>query len=222
MKLVIISDTHGQHSFDLPEGDILIHCGDFTKKGGLLEIKDFMNWFEKQSFSNKVLIAGNHELGLDRGPARESKLEIITDYTERNPNLFYLENSGVEIEGLKIWGSPNTPFFYNWAFNSHRGEDIDKVWNMIPQDCNILITHGPPAGILDIVPSDRLLGPDEKIGCEGLLNKIGQLKDLKLHAFGHIHTGHGIMIKDNVTFVNASICGDRGHVVEYNPIVIEW
>lgn len=224
MKIVIISDTHEQEKYiKLPEGDLLLHCGDFTKKGSYFAIRDFMAWFAEQPHKFKVLIPGNHEIGLDRGGMRETKLDLIMDHVKKqDSNVFYLENSSVEIEGLKIYGSPITPYFFGWAWNVERGEEIAKCWAQIPDDTNILITHGPPLGILDSVPSDRISEPDEKIGCEDLLNRIKQLKDLKLHAFGHIHTGHGVLVQDNVTFVNAAICGDRGHVAEYDPIVIEW
>lgn len=222
MKIVIISDTHEQEKhIEIPEGDLLIHCGDFTKKGSYYAIRDFAKWFAEQPHKFKVLIAGNHEMGLEFGAMRETKLDLILDYTKKDSNFHYLENSSVEIEGLKIYGSPITPYFFGWAWNVGRGGEIAERWSQIPDDTNILITHGPPWGILDSVPSDRLIELEERVGCEDLLKRVKQLQNLKLHAFGHIHTGHGIMIQDNVTFVNAAICGDRGHVVEYDPIVIE-
>lgn len=205
----------------LPDGDILIHTGDFTKKGSYFDIRDFLNWFVAQPHVYKIFIAGNHEIGLDRGPMRESKLDLIKTFVKSNNNLFYLENSGINVCDLEIWGSPASPFFYNWSFNYHRGEEIANIWKNVPNTVNILMTHGPPLGILDSVPSERVLDPSEKVGCEDLLNRVKQLKQLKLHAFGHIHTGHGVLIQDNVTFVNAAICGDRGHIVEYEPTVIE-
>jgi Icc-related predicted phosphoesterase len=120
------------------------------------------------------------------------------------------------IEGLKIWGSPITPWFYGdrWAFNKHRGEEINNVWNTIPNDTDVIITHGPPAKIRDFIPSSR-----EYVGCSDLLHRI-QVIQPKLVCFGHIHEGYGLHKIDETTFVNASIC-DANYDPTNKPVKIE-
>ena len=134
--------------------------------------------------------------------------DIISDLGK---DLIYLEDSGVEIEGIKFWGSPVTPWFHDWAFN--RLSDIKHHWDLIPVDTTILITHGPPKGILDLTRS-RL-----NVGCPILLEKIKELKDLKIHSFGHIHEAHGVQEIDEVTFVNASTL-NLYYEVQNSPIFL--
>ena len=142
MRIICISDTHGQHaSLRVPDGDILIHAGDFMTYGNApREIIDFNAWLGRQSHRNKIVIAGNHDRLFESHsmPARA----LIT-------NGVYLEDSGIEVEGLKFWGSPVQPPFNNWAFNVQRGAPIRRHWDKIPMWTDILVTHGPPFGILD-------------------------------------------------------------------------
>ena len=113
-------------------------------------------------------------------------------------NCHYLCNSGVEIEGIKIWGSPITPTFFNWAFNEDRGKPIQKYWKMIPKNTGILVTHGPPNGILDKTTSNI------NAGCEELLKTVNKLKP-KFHLFGHIHEAYGKETLNETTFINGSL-----------------
>ena len=124
-----------------------------------------------------------------------------------------MNDSGITIEGLKIWGSPIQPTFYDWAFNRKRGAEINKHWKLIPPDTDILITHGPPFQILDKTTSEC------HVGCDMLLNKINQIKP-KLHVFGHIHEGYGMIQKNETIFVNASSVNIRYQLVNA-PIVLE-
>ena len=192
MKATIISDTHGSHhDLKLPKGDILIHAGDVCNRGSKNEAIDFLEWFEKQDFKYKIFIAGNHDFYFEDGPEEEI-MKLIPD------SIIYLNDSGVEIEGLKIWGSPVQPRFFDWAFNRDRGPQIAKHWNLIPNDTDILITHGPVYGILDRTSRGQLAG------CEDLLKKIKETK-IKLHICGHIHEAYGMKTVDNVTYINASV-----------------
>jgi predicted phosphohydrolase len=191
MRIVLISDTHNRHDgIQLPEGDILIHSGDFSGRGLEREVIDFLHWFGKQPHRHKVLIAGNHDFLAEKNPGLFASLipEGVT----------YLNDSGAVIEGLKIWGSPIQPWFYDWAFNRQRGADIARHWELIPADTDILVTHGPPFGILDKVEN----GPH--VGCEELLKKIESVQP-RLHVFGHIHEGHGELQVGKTKFVNASV-----------------
>jgi Icc-related predicted phosphoesterase len=155
LRIVCISDTHGQHAkLSVPEGDVLIHAGDFMAFGDRpKEIIDFNQWLGKQPHQHKVVIAGNHDSMFERHPGAA---------TELLGNAIYLENSATEFEGLKIWGSPVQPEFNNWAFNVARGAAIRRYWKMIPANTAVLVTHGPPFGVLDKAhPSSAHLGCEE-------------------------------------------------------------
>jgi Icc-related predicted phosphoesterase len=207
MKIVFISDTHTLHGRminEIPEGDVLVHCGDVSSRGLGSEIQDFLVWFSSLPHKNKIFIAGNHDFGFQyRDNVLQKSLEILKD-----KNVHYLEDSGIEIEGIKFWGSPWTPPFYNWAFML-KEDLIKEKWDLIPDDTNVLITHGPPEGILDLVYYDV-----KNVGCPELRKRVSELKDLKIHSFGHIHEEYGskILEENGPIFINASTCNLR-----YNP-----
>ncbi|MEN9611408.1 MAG: hypothetical protein RLZZ628_2222 [Bacteroidota bacterium] len=206
MKIVFISDTHGKHDeLKLPNGDMLIHAGDVSSRGTLPQMQLFLDWFEKQPFKYKIFIAGNHDFLAEREP---NLFESLIP-----KNCIYLKNNGIEIEGIYIWGSPITPWFYNWAFNRHRGQPIAKYWDMIPKKTDILVTHGPPFGILD----ETVTG--FKVGCEALEQKIKDLQ-LKIHVFGHIHEASGVKKVGETTFINASVL-DINYKLCHPPVVQE-
>jgi len=205
-RIVCISDTHGQHAkLSVPDGDILIHAGDFMAFGDTpKEIVDFSHWLAKQSHRHKVVIAGNHDLMFERHPGAARGLL---------DNAIYLENSGVELMGLKFWGSPVQPEFNNWAFNVARGAAIRRYWQMIPEDTDVLVTYGPPFGVLDQShPSAAHLG------CEELAKTVEQIRPV-LNVFGHIHGGHGQVTADGTRFVNASQVNEEYRLV-YKPEVV--
>lgn len=207
MKFVTIADTHGKHeSLQLPAGDVLIHAGDVSMKGGVVEIVNFLNWFGKQPFKYKILVAGNHDFFFER-----ESLETIESLLP--PGIFYLNDNGITIENIKIWGSPITPWFFNWAFNRHRGEPIKAHWDLVPGDTDILITHGPVFQILD----KTIKG--EHAGCNDLLNKIQELQ-LRAHICGHIHEAYGRAEKNGTLFINASVLNERYESVNA-PIIFE-
>ena len=215
MKIIFISDTHtlhGQMINEIPEGDVLVHCGDVSGRGVGSEIQDFLAWFSSLPHKNKIFIAGNHDFGFQyRDHVLQKTLESL-----KEQNIHYLEDSGIEIDGVKFWGSPWTPPFYNWAFMLNEDE-IKEKWEMIPRDINVLITHGPPKGILDLVIYDQ-----ENVGCPSLMEEVLKLKDLKAHAFGHIHEEYGTKVLDEngPIFINASTCTLR-YKPWNKPIVIE-
>lgn len=214
MKIVSISDTHSKHrELVIPEADTLICSGDITFKGELDIIYDFSNWLKELPVKNKIIVFGNHELGLSKpGIKRDKAIQYIED-----SGAIYLENNSTTIDGIKFYGSPATPFFHNWEWNYHRGKDIQAIWDKIDLDINVLITHGPPYGILDEVFRAYHF-PPENVGCQDLLNKIQDLKQLKLHVFGHCHGGHGTLKSNNLMFINASSCDEKYKAVN-SPIV---
>jgi len=204
VRIVAISDTHGLHNqLNLPKGDMLLHSGDVSKRGSEQEIIAFLNWFSQQDFAYKIFIAGNHDFYFEETPAA-GIAALIPE------NVIYLNDSGVTVEGIYIWGSPVQPRFFDWAFNRDRGADIDRHWQLIPENTDILLTHGPPKGILD----KTFQGLD--VGCEMLLQRINQIQP-KYSIFGHIHEAHGQVTKNNIHFINASVVNLRYMVV--NPPV---
>lgn len=212
MYITAISDTHTHHDeLCLLGGDILIHAGDLTYNGKLKDLRKFMDWFAEQSYTYKIFIAGNHDWGFEGTKMGELVKQKAIQYA-KDKGIIYLEDSGVTIkhfdtgEDIKIWGSPVQPRFGNWAFN--RDADIQRHWNLIPEDTNILITHGPAGGLgmLSAVPS--FIGGYSDEGCQRLRDTIDRrLKNLKYHIFGHIHEGHGTKEIDGVNYINASFCG---------------
>jgi len=215
MRLVLISDTHCQQkALKMPEGDVLIHAGDWTHKGSESDTVEFLKWLNMQNYKHKVFISGNHDFYPERESVRFRKL--LVTYA---PDSLYLEDESTIIGGYKIYGSPISPEFCNWAFNRYRGPDIQKHWNLIPTDVEILITHGPVLGYGDTLSSYGS-EPGKQIGCADLLNTIDtRLKDLKLHICGHIHEGAGVYGHNNVMMVNASVL-DEHYRMKHQPKVI--
>jgi len=198
-KFVCISDTHNRLSdLKIPEGDILIHAGDATMQGTPKEIQAFNEELGQLPHPIKIFVAGNHDKGLERDPENTAKL--LTNVTH------YLVDEAVTIEGIKIYGSPWQPRFgHGWAFNADRGEHIRGKWDQIPEDTDILVTHGPPLGIGDQVG----LAPwVENVGCQDLLETIQKI-GIKYHISGHIHEGYGSRRVDGITYINASSVDER-------------
>jgi len=192
MNLTIFSDTHGCHPYlTIPDGDMIIFAGDMCNYGKGFEALKFRNWFEELPHKYKILIAGNHDW-----PFYEDR-----DFGRRLfQNSIYLQDESIEIEGIKIYGSPWTPEFNDWAFNLPRGKELQKKWSKIPDDTDILVSHGPLATILDNVNNLPM-------GCVDLQQRVLEIKP-KLHIFGHIHMNHGIRIRKDTTYINAGIVDD--------------
>lgn len=206
MRWVCLSDTHGLHGqLEIPEGDVLVHAGDMTRKGTLSQMEEFLGWFAAQPHSHKILVAGNHDFPFQERRSEAQKLVP--------PGVTYLEDAGCTVGGLQVWGSPWQPWFYDWAFNLQRGREIRAKWALIPERVDVLITHGPPMGVLDQVPHQGA------VGCEDLLARVLEVRP-RLHIFGHIHEGHGEVERDGIRFVNASIC-DEAYRATYGPRVVD-
>lgn len=201
LKLILISDTHCRHNdgtMEVQEGDFIIHCGDISMNGKEDQVIDFCDWFGSLPHTHKIMIPGNHDFLFEK---EYEKAKSITD--SRGINL--LIDSGIEIEGIKFWGSPITPWFHNWAFNRFRGSSIEHHWNKIPENIDVLITHGPPANLGNSL--GRIFG-GEDVGCEDLYKAVIRTKP-KLNCFGHIHEGYGTFCEGETIFVNCSILNRR-------------
>lgn len=243
-KIVCISDTHcQQRAFDsvhggLPYGDVLIHAGDALTFGKADEFYAFANWISKQPHLIKLYVPGNHDffvqgnLSLCRNILRERGVVLLVD------QAFIIRGTLPE-EDIKVYGTPWVPNLSGWAFFAHKQTLVNR-FNDIPDDTQLLITHAPPSSILDSYPGEVILidGPnphgleeeeynDERglhVGSTALLKRVSELKHLKLHVFGHIHSSYGIEIvkfgKREVKFVNASSCY-AGNIFGRKPIVVE-
>ena len=191
MRIVFVSDTHGMHrEVAVPDGDVFVHCGDFTKNS-LDTLGDFRWWLDELPHAYKIVVAGNHDVVFERAP--EFAIGRLGE------GVTYLEDSGVVIEGVSFWGSPWQPAYGDWAFNLPHGAALARKWNLIPDGTDVLITHGPPMTILDEV---RGLG---HLGCADLWKRVREVSP-RVHAFGHIHEGSGVETRDETQFVNASVC----------------
>ena len=208
MRITHISDTHNKHNqltADLPGGDLIIHSGDISSLGRKSEVERFVRWFENLPYTYKVFVAGNHDLSFESEvlyrkkaqyfdgtndwdlPAVDGKPEWLVNLLSigLSGGTFYLENQSIDIEGVKIWGSPySARFGREWAFNVDRGAASRELWGTIPPDANIIVTHGPLFGV-----GDRTNG-NMNVGCEDLRETIMNLEP-DFHLCGHIHEGYG-------------------------------
>lgn len=215
MKIVVISDTHGRwNKLTIPECDLLISAGDYSFRGEEHMVRDFHKWLNKQPAKHVISVQGNHEKWVEKNFPLAKEIA-----KEACPRVHFIDEGLIEIEGIKIWCSAWTPFFHNWAWNSNRGKDIKRHWDLIPEDVDILVTHGPPYGILDLVRFGDG-SPKELVGCKDLLAKIQTLSKLKCHFFGHIHETYGHEYINGVHFYNASIC-DEHYAASNRPVVVE-
>jgi Icc-related predicted phosphoesterase len=205
MRVVLISDTHNRHAeLTVPEGDLLLHGGDFTMRGTEREISAFDEWLASLPHRDKVVIAGNHDRLFEEEPRIARSLIRHAEY---------LQDSGITIGGISIWGSPWQPWFMDWAFNLRHAAELRAVWEKIPAATSILLTHGPPHGILDRVIHGK------EVGCGELLAAVARVRP-RFHLFGHIHEGYGREVRDGTTFINASSCDERYRAVNV-PVVLE-
>jgi Icc-related predicted phosphoesterase len=202
ITIVAVSDTHGYHdNLNVPDGDVFVHAGDLSKRGGLEEVEAFDRWLASLPHRHKIVIAGNHDFCFENHPA---------EARARLKHCIYLQDEAVTVEGIKIYGSPWQPVFFDWAFNLPRGPALAAKWALIPDDTQLLVTHGPPHGSLDRTHDGRL------VGCEDLLKRVRQIRP-RIHIFGHIHEAAGIVEEDGTIFVNASCYGR-----DSRPVVLRW
>lgn len=200
MKIVAISDTHGQHrSIRLPKADVLLHAGDVGYRGTKPEVVDFLDWLDKLPHPHKIFIAGNHDFFFER--EKKATIDRLLPNSVR-----YLKDEAVVIDGIKIWGSPYTPRFFQWAFNKARGHALADQWKNIPEDTDVLLTHGPVYGILDLTADEQHAGDKE------LLTRILEIKP-KFHVCGHIHEAYGVLKRRGITFVNACLLNENNVLV---------
>lgn len=217
MLITAISDTHMHHkSLKGLEGDLIIFAGDATGQGLHSEITKMLQWYAKLPFEHKIFVPGNHDHGFEDNPAGYKQL--CTDL-----GIKLLVHESTEINGIKIFGSPWTPYFNDWAFNAgatiieaahYRKPFIGDLWATIPADTNILVTHGPPYDILDLCADGR------HVGCQELRKVVETIKP-DLHFFGHIHHSAGQKHQNGTSFYNACVCDEKYRPTNL-PIIVEY
>jgi Icc-related predicted phosphoesterase len=219
MIITFISDTHGKHNKitqDLPGGDLLLHAGDISSMGYQHEVQQFCKWFNNvENYNHKIFIAGNHDWGFQNNV--EKIMEIVNSYK----TVDYIQDETISVgddeKMVNIYGSPWQPEFYNWAFNLPKnGVELAAKWDAIPDNTDILITHGPAFGVLDTVAGKMW----DNLGCQLLTNKIKSIKP-KIHVCGHIHSGYGYYFDGDTHFINASVLNEAYQYTN-KPITIDW
>ncbi len=205
IRIVCVSDTHGRHEqISIPPGDIFIHAGDFSRDADRSELRRFDAWLGSLPHRHKVVIAGNHDLLLGR--VGNSGQTLLT-------NAVYLKDEAVVIEGVKIYGSPVVPRVGDGAFELRSDVVRAGVWKNIPDDTDVLVTHGPPYEVLDRTARGW------SVGCRPLGERVQQVRP-HLHLFGHVHEGYGVETRDGTTFGNAAMLGAGGKT-DRKPLVFD-
>lgn len=227
VRLVVISDTHNCHTqLVVPEGDLLVHCGDFTKsRTNKREYSDFMDWYTSLPHPTKVLIAGNRDNFMDT-QASQAQGETsggtrrTRDIVTHNQDIIYLQDSGFVYQKgsvrLNVWGSPWTKLYgkSGKAFQVLDSAMEDK-WSRIPPETDLLITHGPPHQVCD----KNLQG--EAVGCLYLREAVEKRVRPRVHLFGHIHEGYGVEEEEGILFVNAASMDKITKRLTNPPVVID-
>jgi Icc-related predicted phosphoesterase len=187
MKIVCISDTHNRHrEVVIPPCDVLVHAGDFTGGGSVAEVAAFGEWLSEQPCQYAVVVPGNHDFLFEENlPLGRALLPSAT---------VLMHGESIDIDGVKFWGSPKTPWFGGWAFNYRDGEER---WGALTE-ADVVITHGPPAWVLDEVADGRL------VGCPWLRDAVRRVRPA-IHVFGHIHESAGVATQDGTTYINAAM-----------------
>lgn len=209
MKIWHISDTHMNHSqLVIPDGiDLVVHSGDASNWADPYrnepEMRAFIDWFATLPVPRKIFVPGNHDTSVEKGLVDRELIE--------SRGITLLIDQGVEIEGLKFWGSPWTPRYGNWAWMTDRGK-INRKWDAIPDDTDVLITHGPPYNVLDATYNQG--NKVELTGCTALMKRVNSVQP-RLMMFGHIHSTDDIRNAGTrqingirTLFSNGSCCDD--------------
>lgn len=218
MKIWFISDTHNQHEgLQVPgQVDAVVHCGDESMqrrtKPNEFEARAFFRWYEQLDIPTKIFVPGNHSTAIEKG------LILPAEY----PTIQFLIHELWEWEGIKIFGSPYTPLFFDWAYNIPR-KNLAAIWQTIPAGIDILVTHGPPKGILDVTRDWKTAEPIH-IGSQSLTREVANRIQPKVHAFGHLHDEEGIrnfgtVIRNATQYINCSCCNLHTELVNHGCVV---
>ncbi len=208
---------HKELTSSIPTSDLIIHSGDYTHVGYKHQVQQFCKWYnELKNVGKKIFINGNHEKHVETNP------EFLESTLKQYPNLVHLQDETYGLydmdvdKTINIYGSPWQPEFCNWGFNLPRnGSELKEKWDNIPENTDILITHGPPHGILDVMEYDP-----RHLGDELLRTRVDELKP-KIHVFGHIHSGYGYAYINGTHFINAAVLNEE-YNFENKPLTVDW
>lgn len=211
MRVVALSDTHGLHgTVDVPPGDLVIFAGDACSYGTGPELIDFARWWNALPHRWKVFVPGNHDWPCFYSPAEAAQLM---------PRTHYLVDRALDLEvddrTVRIYGSPWQPEFCDWAFNlPRRGPELKRRWDAIPRGLDVLVTHGPPYGVLDIPR-----WPPSPQGCELLRDAVLD-KAPRVMVCGHIHESGGKATLGDTEVYNVCVLDQHGRL-DNRPLVLE-
>ncbi|KAH7395836.1 calcineurin-like phosphoesterase [Cadophora sp. MPI-SDFR-AT-0126] len=204
-RFVCISDTHNGcpgGAFKLPKGDVLIHAGDMTNQGSFSELKKTVDWLEEADFEKKIIVAGNHDITLDSdfysqyGPSFHNQNpqdpRRCQELLEQSPSITWLKHEAAVVNltsptgprtTFKIFGSPYSPADGMWAFG-YNADEAKHIWDPIPLDADIVLTHTPPINHVD----QRTYG--QSVGCKVLREALWRVRP-RMAICGHVHEGRG-------------------------------
>jgi 3',5'-cyclic AMP phosphodiesterase CpdA len=223
MKIVHISDTHGSHEHKIgvwleeiaeqEQPSVIVHSGDFMRHAmNYQDLTDFLEWFMKLPFQHKILVPGNHDIWTEQLENNNELRQAVLPY-----GLHFLIDEEVVIDGVKFYGSPYTPWFCDWGFQLYQHEQ-EVHWKQIPDDTDVLITHGPAKNVLDYISLQDGV-PKEALGCAYLGERIAEI-DIKAHLFGHIHGAYGKSEQSGYTALNSAVMSENYTVIN-KPQVVE-
>ncbi|KAK7754119.1 hypothetical protein SLS62_003965 [Diatrype stigma] len=206
-RFLIISDTHSEDnpSSRQQSADVAIHCGDLTEESKIKEFRVTLELLKNIQAPLKLVIAGNHDFTLDlptfKGNIENSPDALDPELVQREfghygevqqlfedakvhgihllhegTHQFELDNGAL----LTVYASPYTPSHESWGF-SYRPQQHDFL---IPASADVVVTHGPPHGIMDTNAAGK------RAGCPNLFAAVARAQP-KLHCFGHMHEGWG-------------------------------
>lgn len=192
MRIVVISDTHGRHrELGNLSGDVLVHAGDiemlFERDMGRFYLDDIDDWFAEQHFDRIFCIGGNHDFALERR---------VVDGHQPFRNATWLHERAETFAGVTFYGASWVPMLRQLPFYAD-AESLSAAWSRIPDSVDVLVTHTPPHGILDVSGSGKVLG------CHGLADRLKMLTPA-LHCFGHVHNSAGHRKISGTNYVNAT------------------
>ena len=188
---------------EVPPGDLLIHCGDYTGRYSAAELQDFNEWLGTLPFKHRLFVPGNHDAYFEECPS-EARAALT--------NATTLIDEAITLGGLRIYGTPWVPRFYDWSFMKAEAQ-LQPIYNMIPEGLDVLITHGPPQWLLD------QNGRGHHCGSSNLANIVAAKKP-RLHVFGHIHESYGERSFNGTHYVNAASL-DGYYCKIQPPIVVD-
>ncbi len=203
MKIIAMSDSHWKlEDVTVPKGDVFVFAGDWSAGNGSIgDAIHFASFVKRVPCEHKIIIAGNHDWVAQREPN-------LVKLLFKDAGATYLFDEGITIDGINFWGSPWSPEFMNWAFMKP-DYDLAKIYRGIKRNTDVLITHTPPYGIRDFLPTG------ENVGSQALEEAVRRVRP-SVHIFGHIHGGHGTEYSDDTIFYNVSVCDDDYNLV-YKP-----